>query len=188
MSTTRTLSTAEARREQLVEAAIGVFAARGIHGTPTTEIARAAGISQAYLFRLFPSKESLAVAVVERTNERIHARFADAAEAARASGASVLPAMGGAYQGLLEDRDLLLVQLHAHAAAPSVPAIREATRAGFARLVELAERVSDAPPDEIQRFFARGMLLNVLAAMDAGAVDAPWARLLVGTDLHPGCR
>jgi AcrR family transcriptional regulator len=183
----RTLSTAEIRRDELVEAAIGVFAERGIHGTPTTELARAAGISQAYLFRLFPSKELLAVAAVERTHERIRERFADAAREAHAAGLPVLPAMGAAYAGLLEDRELLLVQLHAHAAAPSVAAIRDANRVAFARLVELVERESDAGPEEIGRFFARGMLLNVLAALDAGGVDAHWVRVLSGTDPELNC-
>ncbi len=183
----RTLSTAEVRREELVEAAISVVAERGIHGTPTTDLARAAGISQAYLFRLFPSKELLAVAVVERMHERIYERFAAAAREARLAGAPVLPAMGASYSQLLEDRDLLLVQLHAHAAAPSVEAIREANRAGFARLVELVQRESDAGPEEIGRFFARGMLLNVLAALDAGAVDADWARVLSGADPELNC-
>jgi AcrR family transcriptional regulator len=182
---TRTLSTADARRETVLAAATRVFAARGIYGTPTTEVARAAGISQAYLFRLFPSKEALAVALVERVNERIHTTFAQAAERALSSGEAVLPAMGRAYVELLEDRDLMLIQLHAHAASPDVPAIRDAARQGFARLVEFAQRVSGAPEDEVQRFFARGMLLNVLAALGAMDLDEPWARVLAHHPLAP---
>src|SRR5215475_3687882 len=65
-TTTRQLSTAAERREVLVEAAVAAFAEHGFHGTPTTEIAKAAGISQAYLFRLFPTKSELYVAAVER--------------------------------------------------------------------------------------------------------------------------
>lgn len=174
----RILSTADARRETVLKAATRVFAARGIYGTPTTEVARAAGISQAYLFRLYPSKEALAVALVERVNERIHETFAQAAARASGAGEPVLPAMGRAYVELLQDRDLMLLQLHAHAASPDVPAIREAARDGFRRLVDFAQEVSGAPDDEIQRFFARGMLLNTLAALDAMDLDEPWARLL----------
>lgn len=179
----RTLSTAEARRETVLAAATRVFAARGIYGTPTTEVARAAGISQAYLFRLYPSKEALAVALVERIHERIHETFAQAAARAERTGEAVLPAMGRAYVELLKDRDLMLLQLHAHAASPDVPAIRDAARDGFRRLVDFAQRVSGAPQDEVQRFFARGMLLNVLAALDAMDLDEPWARTLAH---HPG--
>jgi AcrR family transcriptional regulator len=43
----RTLSTAEDRREAVLEAAMDVFAQRGYLGTPTLPIAKAAGISQA---------------------------------------------------------------------------------------------------------------------------------------------
>ena len=79
----RTLSTAEERREEILEAAERIFAARGLHGTPTMEIAKAAGISQAYLFRLFGTKAELFSALVERCNSRIERTFVDAASAAR---------------------------------------------------------------------------------------------------------
>ncbi len=181
----RKLSTADARRETVLEAAMPVFAARGIHGTPTLEVAKAAGISQAYLFRLFPTKEALAVALVERCHERVAATFAAAAAEARRTGGDVLEQMGHAYVGLLRDRDLLLLQLHAHAAAPVVPALREATRAGFARLVADVERESGAPRDEVRRFFATGMLLNVLAALDAEHAEGHWRDVLVGDVLGP---
>jgi AcrR family transcriptional regulator len=179
-SSSRTLSTAGERRESILLAAERVFAARGLHGTPTMEIAKAAGISQAYLFRLFPTKAELFIALVRRCNERIERTFADAAAAARASGEEVLPAMGRAYIGLLADRDLLLVQLHAHAACDD-EAIRGETRRGFGRLVALVERESGAGAEEVRRFFAHGMLLNVLAAMRAEDSDAHWAQVLVGT-------
>ena len=55
----------------------------GLHGTPTMEIAKAAGISQAYLFRLFPTKAELFMALVERCNARVQRTFEDAAAAAR---------------------------------------------------------------------------------------------------------
>jgi AcrR family transcriptional regulator len=178
MSTSRTLSTAEARREDILEAAEQVFAARGLHGTPTMEIAKAAGISQAYLFRLFPTKAELFSALIERCNDRIERTFLDAAAAARRSGAPIMRAMGSAYMGLLSDRSLLLNQLHAHAASDD-PAIRDQMRRGFARLVEIVERETDADAQEVQTFFAHGMLLNVLAAMQAQDVDEHWAHVLL---------
>ncbi len=178
MPTARTLSTAEERREEILEAAERVFPARGLHGTPTMEIARAARLSQAYLFRLFPTKSELFIALVARCNARIERTFSEAAAAARAAGEPVMPAMGTAYVGLLSDRNLLLNQLHAHAACDD-PAIRAETRRGFAHLVELVERETGAEAQEIRSFFAHGMLLNVLAAMRAEDVDEHWARLLL---------
>jgi AcrR family transcriptional regulator len=178
MPAARTLSTAEERREEILQAAERVFAARGLHGTPTMEIAKAAGISQAYLFRLFPTKAELFMALVERCNERIFRTFTEAAATARAAGEPVLTAMGMAYIGLLADRNLLLNQLNAHAASDD-PAIRDQVRRGFARLVELVERESGAGAEEVRMFFAQGMLLNVMAAIEAQDVDEHWAQVLL---------
>ena len=174
----RTLSTADARREEILAAAERVFAARGLHGTPTMEIAKAAGISQAYLFRLFPTKGELFSALVQRCNARIERTFTDAAAAAREAGEPVMQSMGRAYIGLLGDRHLLLNQLHAHAACDD-PAIRDQMRSGFARLVEIVERETGADAQDVRNFFAHGMLLNVLAAMQAQDVDAHWAHVLL---------
>ena len=87
--------------------------------------------------------------------------------------------MGHAYIGLLADRNLLLNQLHSFSACDD-PAIRDQMRSGFARLVAIVERETDATAEEIRLFFAHGMLLNVLAAMGAQDVDAHWAKVLLG--------
>ena len=174
----RTLSTADERREEILAAAERVFAARGLHGTPTLDIAKAAGISQAYLFRLYPTKTALFIALVARCNARVERTFSEAAAAARGAGEPVMQAMGRAYVGLLDDRRLLLNQLHAHAACDD-PRIRDEVRRGFERLVALVERETDAAPHEVRRFFAQGMLLNVLAAMQARDDDAHWAKVLL---------
>ncbi len=174
----RTLSTADVRREAILAAGMRVMAARGIHGTPTLGVAKAAGISQAYLFRLYPTKADLARALVERCNERIHATFVAAAARAKADGEDVLHAMGAAYAELIQDRTLLLMQLHGHAAAPDEPAIQAAMRDGFRRLHTLVQAETDATDEEIARFFATGMLINVMTALGAHDLDEPWARKL----------
>src|SRR3954454_3581147 len=161
-SATRTLSTAEDRREAVLAAAMPVMAARGIHASPTAEIAKNAGISHAYLFRLFPTKSDLAMAVVERANQRIYDALAAAAAAEPGSGEEKMGAMGMAYSELLEDRELLLVQLHSHAAAAEDEAIRTAARNGFKRLVDLVERETGMEKTVVGRFFATGMLMNVM--------------------------
>ena len=57
--------TAEARREAIVDAVRDVFAEKGFDGTTTRELARAAGVSEALLYKHFPSKESLYAAMLE---------------------------------------------------------------------------------------------------------------------------
>jgi AcrR family transcriptional regulator len=58
--------TADQRREAVLDAATTAFAAKGLYGTTTEEIARRAGISQPYVFRLFGSKMNLFIAVLTR--------------------------------------------------------------------------------------------------------------------------
>ena len=176
--TPRTLSTAEERRDVVVAAAQRVFGLKGVHGTATAEIAKAAGISHAYLFRLFPTKTDLVVAAVEASNERIYHTFVAVAAEARAEGRDPKIAMGESYSDLLDDPELLLMQLHAFAAAASMPAVRDSVRELFARLVELVETSTDATPEEIKSFFGHGMLMNVMSAIDAGSLDAHWVRML----------
>jgi AcrR family transcriptional regulator len=177
----RLLSTADERREEVLRAAMKVMGARGLYGTPILDIAHAAGISQAYVFRLFPTKLSLFVAVVERSFQVIHDDLERAGRAARAAGQPAIPAMAAAYTALLGDPGILLVQLQAQAAATE-PEVRDALRRGFADLLDMAERGSGASPQDIQRFFARGMLCNVSAAMEIYGLDEHWARVLVSAD------
>lgn len=186
--TPRTLSTADARREALLEAALPLFAEKGITGTPTLAVAKAAGISQAYLFRLFPTKSDLAVALIERMNDHMVAVMAGAGEAAKAAGEEVIPAMGMAYTRMLQqERDILLLSMHAHAASPQFPEIRDAMRACFARLHALTVRLIGQDDEEIRRFFAQGMLCNVIAALDMWDLDEPWATSLVGEKFAADC-
>jgi AcrR family transcriptional regulator len=183
----RSLSTAEERREDVLRSAMKVVGERGLYGTPTTEIARAAGISQAYLFRLFPTKVDLFVAVLERSFERVHDTLLEAARQARRDGADVKRAMGEAYTEMLRDPEVLLTQLQGQAAAGE-PAVRDALRRGFARLFAMVEREWGGSPQEIQSFFAHGMLCNVIAAMQIDDLQEHWAEVLslAGPDPDPG--
>jgi hypothetical protein len=89
--------------------------------------------------------------------------------------------MGVAYKELLHDRTTLRATLQAFAAASGEDeAIRGAARRGYGGLYALVKRVSGADPERLRGFFARGMLMTVLAGMDAPAVDADWARELLG--------
>jgi AcrR family transcriptional regulator len=60
----------EAREREILEAAAKVFAAKGYDGSRTREIAKEAGISEALMFRHFPSKEAILMAVVQPFIER----------------------------------------------------------------------------------------------------------------------
>lgn len=177
-TTARQLQTADERREALIVAAVHTFSQLG-YSTPTTAIAEEAGISQAYLFRLFPTKQELFVAAMGRVRERILATFSAAAAKARNDGDNVLDSMGYAYMELVtKEPDILRMLVHGTSAAAIDPQIAAANRSCWKQMVETAQRESGAPNEEIQQFFAMGMLINNLAAMQISDSDEAWAQIL----------
>jgi AcrR family transcriptional regulator len=56
---------AEDRRRQIVDVAMRLFSERGFRGTTTKEIAQAAGVSEAIIFRHFATKEDLYTAIID---------------------------------------------------------------------------------------------------------------------------
>lgn len=64
--------THEARLTHIIEAAIRLFAQKGFQGTKTKEIAEAAGINEALIFRDFQSKDKLYCAIIEYASRRIN--------------------------------------------------------------------------------------------------------------------
>ncbi|TMK95910.1 MAG: TetR/AcrR family transcriptional regulator [Actinobacteria bacterium] len=176
---TTTRQSAEVRREAVLDAAQIEFASRGLHGASTEEIARRAGISQPYVFRLFGTKKELFKATVARCLRETLETFQRAAEGKR--GEEALEAMGDVYvQALISDRTRLKAQLEAYSACDD-PEICEVVRNGYGDLVTYVERVSGLGPARVSRFFATGMLINVIAAMGLEDSDEAWAaRLLDG--------
>jgi AcrR family transcriptional regulator len=177
MSPTAIRLSAAERRDAVLEAAAIEFAERGLAGTSTEEIARRAGISQPYLFRLFGTKKELFKASVARCFRETLELFQRAAEGKR--GQEALDAMGQAYMELLiSDRTRLRGQMQAYAACDD-PEVCEVVRHGYGDLVAYVQRVSGLGAEEITRFFATGMLLNVLSAMQIRSNPEPWAMFLL---------
>jgi AcrR family transcriptional regulator len=183
----RSRSTAEARRATVLRRAITVFARTGYHATPVAEVAEAADISTAYVFRLFDGKLGLFVAALEHCYERVEWALADGADTAGADAGPdrILDAMGGAYAALIADRDLLMLQVHALSAA-EVPEIGAAVRRGYERVVAFATRRSGAAPAAVQRFIAYGQLCHLIVAAGLADATGPWADTLTAGIRHPG--
>ena len=155
---------AEARREEVVGIAFRHFAEGGFDGTSTEDIAREAGVSQPYLFRLFKTKRGLYEACVDQCFERVEGVFAGAV--AGETPEERFAAMGHAYgEQLLPDRHALLFQMRAYAVAD--PEIRAYVRAKFERSAPDASRSSRASRRaDTWGFFGDGMLLNVVAMLE----------------------
>jgi AcrR family transcriptional regulator len=161
---TRTRTSSEERRKQLIDAAVTEFAANGFHATSTTAIAKRAGISQPYVYALFPNKHDLFLAANAEVKERIRGAFAEAARGLETA-EERLHAMGGAYIELLENREEIMFQHQANAAAGD-PELRDPIRREFIRLFDDIVQLSGAGEEEVWNFIAHGMMLNVIAALD----------------------
>src|SRR3954464_1173819 len=141
---------AEERREEIVNVAMEHFAVGGYHGTSTEAIARDAGISQPYLFRLFRTKRELFLACADRANERVEAVFRRAA--AGAPEGERLQAMGHAYiDELLPDRHAVLMQMQGYVASAD-PEVQAHVRRCFGELVAVVGELSGAAPEEVWTF------------------------------------
>jgi AcrR family transcriptional regulator len=157
--------TADERRDAVVEAAIGEFAQRGFNATRTADIARAAGVSQPYLYALFPDKKALFLACYARAVERIRATLVEARGQA-SEGDDLDDLLGQAYRDLISSRpDQLLFQLQAHAAAGD-PEIRAAVREGFVSLVDESVRLHGVSRQVVLGYIARALFTNVAFALE----------------------
>jgi len=160
----RTRGTAEERRDQVLAAATHEFAVHGYHAASTASIAKLAGISQPYIYALFPNKRELFLAAHARMMATLRATFTAAARGIE-DPHERLHAMGMSYLPLIEsDRDLLLLQMQGHAAAGD-PEIGPAVASAFKGLFEDMCAVSGVSAGEVTEFFACGMLLNVTTAL-----------------------
>ena len=61
---------ADERRNQLIDTAMRLFSRNGFNGTTTREIALAAGVNEAIIFRFFPHKDDLYAAILERKSNQ----------------------------------------------------------------------------------------------------------------------
>ena len=149
------------RRELILEAATAVFGAKTYVGTTTDEVARAAGVSQPYVVRLFGTKEKLFIEVIQRAYDRLISEFRQA-----------LPGpvegrgerMGTAYTGLLAERGMLPVIANSTALGGE-PEIGRVARAGFSDIWRFLRDEAGFTPEETRSFIATGMLINTIVGL-----------------------
>ncbi|MFF7239773.1 TetR/AcrR family transcriptional regulator [Streptomyces collinus] len=160
---------AEERRESVIRAAVTEFARKGYYGTSTEAIARRVGVSQPYLFRLFPGKKAIFAAASLRCVEDIRRVFADASEGLE--GEEALHAMANAYVRLITERpEALQMQMQTYITVSAAEAegdheFGEVVRAGWMELWDTVHLPLGADDGETTTFLAYGMLINTLAAM-----------------------
>lgn len=174
--------TGDERRAQVLSFAAVEFAARGLHGASTETIARDAGITQAYIFRIFGTKKALFIELVRAAFSRVTGGITDAA--AGRTGMAALSGMGREYYELLDDRTSLLLQLQGFAACSDAE-VRETVRESFGAMWDAVADGTGLDPVTVKSFLAFGMLLNAGAALNVDDLDTSWASGL-RTRIRPG--
>jgi AcrR family transcriptional regulator len=170
------------RRSQVLRIAAAEFANRGLHGASVEAIARAADITQAYVFRMFGTKKALFLELVGAAFDDFSDGMAQAAAGAR--GLDALALMGARYYESLADRTTLLLQLQGFAACGDAE-VRDLMRARLGRMWDTVADTTGLDPVTVKSFLAFGMLLNNVAALDVDELDEPWAAG-VRTRINPG--
>jgi AcrR family transcriptional regulator len=121
----------EDKKEIIIENAVGVFAERGYYKATTAMVAKAAGVTQPYVFHFFENKEELFKAVIDRAFGRIYDTFAGV----QAPADQLIETMGHAFEQIIQThRDEVLMVMQAHAI--SDPGIREHVSRLFLKIFE----------------------------------------------------
>ncbi|MGW2043758.1 TetR/AcrR family transcriptional regulator [Streptomyces sp. NPDC001858] len=169
---------AEERRESVIRAATSEFARGGYHGTSTETIAKRVGVSQPYLFRLFPGKKAIFLAASERCMDDTVRTFEEAGKGLE--GEEALHAMANAYTRMIaEQPERLMMQMQMYVAVAAAEAegdhaFGEAVRAGWMRLWDTVHVPLGADANGTTVFLAYGMLINCLVAMGFAPEHRVW--------------
>jgi AcrR family transcriptional regulator len=172
---------AEERRESVIRAATEEFARGGYYGTSTEAIAKRVGVSQPYLFRLFPGKRALFLATAQRCVEETIRTFEEASEGLE--GEEAAHAMANAYiRVIAEHPERLMMQMQMYVTVAAAEqagdhAFGEEVRAGWLRLWDTLHVPFGADVAETTNFLAYGMLINCLVSMGFPPEHRVWEGL-----------
>ncbi|MGM0878346.1 MAG: TetR/AcrR family transcriptional regulator [Bacillota bacterium] len=156
----------EDKKERIIVNAVGVFAERGYYKATTAMVAKAAGVTQPYVFHFFSNKEELFKAVIDRAFSRIFDTFAEVDAPAN----QLIETMGHAFTQIIQThRDEVLMVMQAHAI--SDVGIREHVRKLFLTIYESLtlkfERAGiDHAKETAAYFIGTGLLITVAEVLN----------------------
>ncbi|MBR8745244.1 TetR/AcrR family transcriptional regulator [Nocardiopsis sp. MG754419] len=171
------------RRERILAAALEEFGHKGLHGGSTVTIAAKAKSSHPGLFRMFPTKKGLFLAVLEQVFATIGRESVAVDQAAQGDRLQVTVMT---WRALMEERELmlLLVQGYAASADPDVHDLMcRWTRETFGGVEDL----SRVGADPTHRFFATAMVYMVASCLDLSTrvEDEAWVGRLLASRVGP---
>jgi AcrR family transcriptional regulator len=155
------------RREQLLDAALKLFAAEGYLGTSIEQICSTAFIGTKSFYELFASREECYLALLQRTSERLEERVAGAAAQATGNERQEAPRLLATFvHALVDDPRITKVTFGmASGISAAVERQRRTNRrwaAGF--LVQLWDRY-DGPQPEEQRTVRHSVAIGLVGGM-----------------------
>lgn len=154
------------RKEDILKAAVNVFAHKGYFRATTADVAKKASISQPYVYNFFENKEELLIAALVRSWDNILQAFANEQEDSEKIEQQFIVA----YEKLMEThRDEILLQVQALAIRE--PKIQAVMQDGFRKIKGYVDarfrKAGLADVDtKVMNFLARGMLCNISASLD----------------------
>ena len=155
---------AEARRQQIVDAASACARRSGFHGASMAEIAQAAGMSVGQIYRYFENKEAIIAAIVARDMAEMRDRYSELKDGDAPVLEAILTKCSNALDELYEtERAALTLEVVAEAARnPKVGAILQAADAEEREMQqELLRDVIPAGCSEAEAI-ARGEVISML--------------------------
>ena len=155
----------EDRRELVLDAAMGVFGDYGYVGATTDQVAKAAGVSQPYVVRMFGTKEKLFLEVLHRALAAMMVAFRAALDGDPEI--DLERRLGLTYFELLRKHGLLLSLMHSFVLG-SDPVIGAAARLGFLEIYSLLRDEAGFTPLQAHQFLADGMLANTMISTRMG--------------------
>jgi AcrR family transcriptional regulator len=100
---------AAARREQLLDVALEVFAKQGYHGTSMNDVAERAGVTKPVLYQHFDSKRDLYLALLEEVGARMLAAITKATAEATDGRTQTLAGFRAYFRWVADDRDAFVL-------------------------------------------------------------------------------
>lgn len=148
---------ASARREQILDVSVQVFARNGFHSTSMNDVAEAAGVTKPVLYQHFDSKQHLYLALLDEAGNRLRSAITKAVSGAASGKEQTELGFRAYFHWVAEDHDafLLLFGLRANRDEESTSAIRRITAETATAIAPLIAAGLEA---EHQRVLAQGLV------------------------------
>jgi AcrR family transcriptional regulator len=148
---------APARREQILDVSVQVFAHRGFHSTSMNDVAEAAGVTKPVLYQHFDSKQDLYLALLDEAGNRLRTAVTKAVTGATSGKEQTELGFKAYFRWVADDHDafLLLFGSRANRDEESTTAIRRITAETAHAIAPLI--AADIEPEH-QRVLAQGLV------------------------------